>query len=66
MSEQDGLISSKGSDGGAPEWQSHPNKAEAFNIAASEHFKAIGNLPARKKLNADEGTLTTRTGTDSN
>jgi len=60
----DGLISGDAAQGGAPEWESKPNPEESYSIEASQHFAQIGNLPKRKSLSAEDGTLTTRTGTD--
>ena len=51
-------------DNGVKQWVSHRNPEETCGIAASEHFKAIGNLPKRKSLNADEGTIETVKGQD--
>jgi hypothetical protein len=46
-----------GAAGGGNNWQSKPNPEESYSIAAGEKLKAQGNLSARKKLNADEGTI---------
>ncbi len=41
--------SGKGELGGAPDWVSHPNPENSYNIEAGEHFKQQGNLPKVKK-----------------
>jgi hypothetical protein len=51
-------------DNGVRPWISHPGTAETFTISPGEHFKKQASLPTRKKLNSDEGTLTTITGGD--
>lgn len=51
-------------DNGVRPWVSHPGPEESFPIAAGEHFAKQASLPARKKLSAKDGVLTTITGTE--
>jgi len=52
------------SDNGVRPWVSHPQPEETYSISQSEHFAKQGALPARKKLNADEGTIEVVKGQD--
>ena len=45
-------------------WESHPATEEAHTIAAQEHFKQQGSLPARKKLSSEDGSLEVVKGQD--
>jgi len=49
--------------GNAP-WVSKPNPEESYNVELSEHFKPQGNLPKRKSLSAELGTIETAKGQD--